>query len=266
MNATVLGLAAIALYLVGAADTSKYVRATAAHPSLPPRTRWLALAALAAHAAALYPAVVVAGGINLGIFSAASLVAWLVAAIAAAALVSAPVASLAVVILPFAAAVLALSLVFHHPHVVHAQAPGLVLHIALSLVAYSLFAVATLEALYLAFAERRLKRHTPVLSFLPPLPVMEQLLFQLTGVAFVLLSCGLAIGAFYVEDIGAQHLAHKIVFSLLAWLVFAVLVIGRYHFHWRGRRAVKYVIAGFVLLALGFFGSKFVLELVLGRA
>lgn len=266
MNATIFGLAAIALYLTAAAQTSRLARASSAHATLPTSSGLLALAALVAHGAALYPMILTSGGLNLGIFSAASLVAWLVAGIVLIATARRAAASLAIVILPFAAAMLAVSLLFSHHHLVEPQSPGLVLHIALSLVAYSLFAIAALQAGYLAFAEHRLKQHTPVFGFLPPLPTMEQLLFQLTSVAFVLLSVGLAIGALYIEDVRAQHLVHKIFFSLLAWVIFAVLLIGRYHWHWRGRRAVKYVIAGFIMLALGFFGSKLVLELILQRA
>ena len=95
---------------------------------------------------------------------------------------------------------------------------------------------------------------------------MESLLFQLTAIAFVLLTASLVLGGFAIDDIGEQHLAHKIVFSVLAWGVFAVLLIGRWRYHWRGHRAVKYVCAGFALLAIGFFGSKIVLELILHRA
>ena len=133
------------------------------------------------------------------------------------------------------------------------------------MIAYSLFAIAALQAIYLSFAARRLKSHVPVLRFLPPLAIMEQLMFQLTGIAFVLLSIGLLVGVPYIHDVHAQHLGHKIVFSALAWLTFAVLLIGRYQWHWRGRRAVRFLLTGFVLLALGFFGSKFVLELVLHK-
>jgi len=157
-----------------------------------------------------------------------------------------------------------LSLVYSSQHVI-SRSPGIAMHVALSLVAYSLFAIATLQAAYLAFAERRLKQHAPVMEFLPPLPVMERLMFQLTAVAFVLLSIGLALGSAYIEDIRAQHLAHKISFSALAWTTFAVLLVGRHWRGWRGRRAVKYVITGFVLLAVGFFGSKVALELILQR-
>jgi ABC-type uncharacterized transport system permease subunit len=266
MNGLFFGLAAIVLYLTVAVQTSEIARASASNYAHRPATAALGLLALVAHALALYPMMVTKSGINLGVFSASSLVAWLIATIAIAATMRRPVASLAVVVLPIAALAVGASLLFSHRHLVDPRSPGLALHIALSLVAYSLFAIAALEAAYLAFAAHRLKRHAPVMRFLPPLPVMEQFLFQLTGVAFILLSCGLAIGAFYIEDVRGQHLSHKIVFSVLAWLVFAVLLAGRHFRHWRGRRAAKYVIAGFVLLALAFFGSKIVLELVLHRA
>ncbi len=265
MNVFIFGLAAIALYLTVALKTSEIARAA---PRYAPRpiTAVLAFAAITAHALALYPMMVTTGGINLGIFSAASLVAWLIATIVVIATLRAPVASLAVVILPFTAIIVGVSLLFSDQRVLQHLPGGLALHIGLSLIAYSLFAIATLQAMYLSFAARRLKSHAPVLRFLPPLATMEQLMFQLTGIAFVLLSMGLIIGVPYIHDVRAQHLGHKIVFSALAWLTFAVLIIGRYQWHWRGRRAVKFLITGFVMLALGFFGSKFVLELVLHRA
>ncbi|MGE3773146.1 MAG: cytochrome c biogenesis protein CcsA, partial [Gammaproteobacteria bacterium] len=86
-----------------------------------------------------------------------------------------------------------------------------------------------------------------------------------TLMAFVLLTVSLVLGAIYTADISAQHLTHKIVFSVLAWGVFATLVAGRWHFGWRGRHAIRYVTAGFALLALAFFGTKIVLELILNR-
>jgi ABC-type uncharacterized transport system permease subunit len=111
----------------------------------------------------------------------------------------------------------------------------------------------------------KLKKHTPVLGFLPPLPVMEIMLFQITGVAFVLLTIGLTTGVMYIENISDQNLAHKIVFSVLAWITFATLLAGRHYRNWRGTNAINSIAIGFVLLALGFFGTKIVLELVLQK-
>jgi len=266
MNMVLFGLIAIGLYITVAIRASTSPAAAHDGYTLRSATGLLALLALLAHAATLYPLTLTGHGVNLGIFAAASLVAWLVASVAVLATARRPRGSLSVVILPFAAIVVALSLVFSHPHLVVHASPGIALHIALSLIAYALFAIAALQALYYAFAEHRLKARHPVMGFLPPLTVMERTMFQLTGIAFVLLSLGLAIGGLYIEDIRGQHLAHKIVFSLLAWVTFAVLLAGRYRRRWRGRQAVKYIIVGFVLLALGFFGSKIALELVLQRA
>ena len=265
MNVIFFGLAAIALYITVAVQTSEIARTSTSGFTLKSPAGALALLAVTAHAMVLYPATITGAGINLGIFNAASLVAWIIALVVILTALRRPAHSLSVVILPFAALILGVSLIFSRERLLPAGSPGIAMHIALSLLAYSLFAIAALQAAYLAFAEHRLKRHAPVLRFLPPLPAMEQLLFQLTGVAFALLSAGLIIGGLYIEDVREQHLAHKIFFSLLAWLIFAVLLIGRYHWQWRGRRAVKYVIAGFVFLAVGFFGSKIALELILQR-
>ena len=94
---------------------------------------------------------------------------------------------------------------------------------------------------------------------------METLLFQLVTIAFVLLSCSLIVGGAVMRDLREQHLAHKVFFSVLAWVAFALLLWGRWRFGWRGTRAVRYVLVGTLLLALGYFGSKIVLELILRR-
>ena len=266
MNVVLFGLVAIALYVAVAVRSSREGPALAGGAALRSPDGIMALAALGAHAATLYPLTVTVGGLNFGIFTAASLVAWLIAAVTIMTTLRRPLASVAVAVLPLTALVVGLSLVFSHDRIVSGGSAGLAMHIGLSLTAYSLFAVAALLAFYYAFAERRLKAHHPVMTFLPPLTVMEQAMFELTGIAFVLLSLGLLIGAGYIEDVRGQHLSHKIVFSGLAWGTFAVLLGGRRWRRWRGRHAVKYVIGGFVLLALGFFGSKIALELILDRA
>jgi ABC-type uncharacterized transport system permease subunit len=144
---------------------------------------------------------------------------------------------------------------------------GIDLHIALSLVAYSVLMIAAFQAVLIAIADRQLRRKRPlrIMRLLPPLATMEVLLFQLLTVGLFLLTLGLLSGFMFVHDLFAQHLVHKTVLSLLAWLVFAVLLWGRYLRGWRGRIAVRYTLAGFLLLAVGFFGSEVVLQLILKR-
>ena len=94
---------------------------------------------------------------------------------------------------------------------------------------------------------------------------MERLLFRMIAVGFILLSVSLLSGLVFLEDIFAQHLIHKTVLSIAAWGVFALLLWGRWRLGWRGRIAIRWTLAGFAVLMLAYFGSKFVLELVLQR-
>ena len=142
------------------------------------------------------------------------------------------------------------------------------LHAWLALLAYAVVSVSAVLALMLWVQERSLRqrRLAPSLGGLPPLVQVESLLFRLLAVGFGLLSAALLSGVVFVEDLFAQHLAHKTVLSLLAWAVLAALLFGRHRYGWRGRRAVRLTLLAMALLLLAFFGSKFVLELVLHRA
>lgn len=268
MNTAILSVTAIALYLAAAARTAATVGGQAGGRR--PRLQFLALgfAAVCVHALVLYQGIVTAAGLNLSLFNAASLVAWVVALLLLVTTLSRPLENLIIVLLPVAALALGLELAFPGHRVLPAEAPlGLELHVVLSIVAYSIFTIAAIQALMIAFAEHRLrrKRLTAVLRLLPPLHTMEELLFQLIAVGVFVLSLGLVTGFMFVEDLFAQHLVHKTVLSVAAWIIFLVLLWGRSHFGWRGRVAVRYTLAGFIVLALGFFGSKLVLELILGR-
>ena len=152
----------------------------------------------------------------------------------------------------------------------HVQAsPWLPLHWALGLSAYGMFAAAVVHAWMMTRAEQqiRLAQTTPGL----PLLALERLTFRFVGAGFVLLSATLLAGAFFGEQLyGAASEAwrwdHKRVFALLSWLTFAALLWGRRQWGWRGRRAVRVLYTGAALLMLSYVGSRFVLELLLGRS
>ena len=75
------------------------------------------------------------------------------------------------------------------------------------------------------------------------------------------------MGLFFSETLYGQPMRfdHKTVFSILAWLVFAFLLLGRARFGWRGRSAVRVLYTGSILLLLAYAGSRFVLEVILRR-
>ncbi len=230
----------------------------------------VALVATALHAFALYDKIVgtAGGGLNFGFFNAVSLVTWLIAMLVVVASFSKPVESLCVVILPAAGVSLMLDAAIATSHVIlPAEAAELRFHIVFSILAYSTLSIAALQSVLLAIQNNSLRRKHPggFIRAFPPLETMESLLFQMIGVGFVLLSLSLLTGLPQIDDMFAQHQVHKTVLSIVAWLFFAVLLWGRWRFGWRGRTAVRWVLSGFVVLLLAYFGVKLVKELLLGR-
>jgi ABC-type uncharacterized transport system permease subunit len=179
-----------------------------------------------------------------------------------------PLENLGIPVLPIAAATVGLTILNHgEGQPIASGSWQLDLHILFSVLAYSVLALAAVQALLLAVQEKHLRNRQPggFIRALPPMQVMEQLLFQMIGSGFALLSAGLLTGIFFLEDIFAQHLVHKTVLSIVSWLVFGILLWGRWRFGWRGRTAIRWTLSGFVVLLLAYFGSKFVLELILQR-
>lgn len=147
------------------------------------------------------------------------------------------------------------------------------LHVSVALMAYASLSLAALQALLLLLIEKRLKSPQSLnanwfarfANWLPPLSRIERQLFQLITVGFVLLTLTLLSGGLFIHDWFAQHLVHKTVLTIAAWLCFGLLLLGHWRFGWRGRQAAIFTLGGMVLLLLAFFGSKMVLELILRR-
>ncbi len=220
------------------------------------------------HALVLYQHMVTPRGLNLEFFNALSMVAILIVGLLFLSTLKRPLENLGIIVLPIAAVSITLNQFVPTEAVIAVSAQSyLQIHILVSLLAYSVLSLAAFQAILLAIQDHHLHSHHPggLIRALPPLRVMEQLLFQLIGLGFVLLSLALLSGFFFLEDIFAQHQVHKTTLSITAWLVFAVLLLGRWRYGWRGRTATRWMLMGFVVLMLAYFGSKLVLELVLER-
>lgn len=165
-----------------------------------------------------------------------------------------------------AAAVLVAALFPGRPLHVSAS-PWLPLHLTLGIACYGLFAAAVVHAWLMNRAERQIRLAADSQSGMPLL-TLERLTFRFVAAGFVLLSATLVAGWLFSEQLYGRAWLwdHKAVFSLLAWLTFAVLLLGRRRFGWRGRSAVRVLYAGTALLLLAYVGSRFVMEVVLGRA
>ncbi len=208
------------------------------------------------------------GALDLHFFAALSLVAFVVSALTLLVNASRPVAALGVIVFPLTAALIALDSFLAPPTLPQPMDWQIKLHVTVALVAFGVLSIAAAVAILLAIQERAL-RHRQFgrwLRALPPLTLTETLLFRLISAGFVLLTLTLLTGVLFVDNLFGQHLAHKTVLSIVAWLMFGVLLYGRWRHGWRGTRAVNLTLIGMAALVLAFFGSKAVLELIQGRA
>ena len=219
------------------------------------------------HAVPHYMNFVAATSLNMGIFNALSLIAWTIALLLMISSLTKPVENLGIVIMPIVALAIYLENRFQTVHFLSGQlSSGLTIHILVSMLAYSLFTLASVQAVLLAIQDHHLRQRHPggFIRALPPLQTMESLLFEMIAVGFVLLSLALLSGFAFLDNMFQQHLAHKTVLSIIAWLVFGTLLWGRYRFGWRGQKALIWTLSGFVVLMLAYFGTKVVIELILG--
>ena len=266
MNATLFAIPAVFLYLLTTMVLA--MRLGGCGSSLCANRKIIFLPGLAAvllHALVLYPELVTGEGFNLGFFNAASLTALLTVILLLLVSIRQPIESLGIPILPVTAATLGLAAMYPSQHPITSTSWQLDVHILFSVLAYSMFVLAAVQAVLLAIQDNHLRNRQPggFIRALPPLQVMEKMLFQMIGTGFVLLTIALLTGIFFLEDIFAQHLVHKTILSIAGWIIFGVLLWGRWRFGWRGRTAIRWTLSGFALLALAYFGSKLVLELIL---
>lgn len=266
MNTFILSLFAIFLYLTAAVSRIVII----SNIILSPKQILLFLGSLAIslHALVLYQHMVTPIGLNLGFFNAASLMTWVIAVLLLLTLPRNPVDNLIIVLFPIAALTIGLDSYFDTERILSSDKEfGVKLHIFSSILAYSLLSISALQALFLALQDYQLHHKRPgwVIQKLPPLQVMENLLFKMIGLGILLLSISLLSGIIFLKDIFAQHLVHKTVLSIVAWCVFAMLLWGHWRYGWRGKIAIRWSLSGFFVLMLAYFGSKLVLELILRR-
>lgn len=258
----------VLLYIAATILLIMRVRSASSGPR--PQLKWgaliTALAANLLHGYLLWDVIIMGANLNLSLFLVISLTAWLINLIVITSSLFNPNENLAIVTMPAAVVAIILVAVYPHHEIIDLSAvPGLKFHILFSIISYSLLSIAAAQALLVAFQDYHLRKHhlRTVIGIFPSLETMESLLFQMISLGLILLSISLISGAWFISDIFAQHLVHKTVLSIMAWLLFAILLWGRWKFGWRGRKAIRWTLAGLILLMLAYFGSKTVMELIL---
>ncbi|WP_459615824.1 cytochrome C assembly family protein [Bordetella sp. 2513F-2] len=236
------------------------------------------LGALVLHGAGLYAAMLGGGQLFVGWALALSAAVWLGLVVFWLESLLVRLDGLQLLLVPAGMLASAVAALFPQGIVVpHADDAVLRVHLVLALAAYGLITIAALQAVLMALLDRHLHRPleapaersivSRVLDAQPPLLVQEQLLFRLIWVGFVVLT--LAVGSGSVASLALTGLVlpfdHKTVFTLLSWITFGVLLLGRHIRGWRGRVALRWTLTGFAFLILAYTGSRFVLEVILHR-
>lgn len=224
--------------------------------------------ALVAHGVGIYSLTVTEHGIRVGFFPVSTLIFWVINTIVLLSSLRKPLHNLFILLLPLTVIGICASMLSPNTGPQVDLGLSVASHALLSILAYSLLTIATLQALLLAWQHHQLRHKHPSgsVSLLPPLQTMEALLFEVLWAGVILLTLSILSGFVFLDDMFAQHLAHKTVFSLAAWVIYVVLLWGRHRVGWRGYTAIRWTLAGFALLMLAYFGSKLVLELVLARS
>jgi ABC-type uncharacterized transport system permease subunit len=244
--------------------------------------RALLFVALLVHGLLLHMTIFPADAMVFGFAFALSAMFWLGAGIYWIESFFFPLDGLRLLVLPLACAASLMPLVFGGVRVLpYSAAPMFKLHFLIANIAYGLFAIAALHAVLMLAVEKRLQgmRRSAArptsnswlsgwLDTLPPLLTLEKLLFRLISAGFVLLTLTLVSGIMFNEQLvdRAIKLDHKTVFAILSWVMFGALLTARRVSGWRGRAALRWVLASFVALLLAYVGSRFVFEVLLHRA
>ena len=177
-----------------------------------------------------------------------------------------PLHNLFTIFMPAGALILAIAHLAPQMAAPKLYSAGMVIHILVSLLAYSIMIITTIQAILVDIQTKHLHEHrfdSPLTSVLPPLQSMERLMFEWLIIGFILLTAAIVTGALYVDNLLAQHLIHKTVLTFVSWLFFATLIFGHFYLGWRGQRASRLIYLGFGFLLVAFIGSKFVLEYLL---
>ncbi|MDE0841207.1 MAG: cytochrome c biogenesis protein CcsA [Porticoccaceae bacterium] len=265
MTTLVPGLLAIALYSGGFIYHVLQVRRNPNFNAT--RLQFITAFAIAGHAIAVLNFLLHPDGLDLGLLKVFSLIALAINTMVFVSGLTKIQHSLYLLLFPISAITLLLTTLYPSSKPIMTLSHGMQAHVIVSILAYSLLAIAALQALLSGFQSWLLKhkRQNALMKTLPPLQAMERLLFEIIWVGEIFLTLSLISGFIFYDDFFEQKLLHKVVLSLVAWLFYAILLCGRYYWGWRGHTATRLTWAGFLCVLMGFIGSKFVLEFLLAQ-
>ena len=140
----------------------------------------------------------------------------------------------------------------------------LVSHIGIALIAYCILIIATLYAFQVAYINLKLKsKNLTAVVHLPPLMQVEKQLFTILMIGTLCLFASEVVGLIFLDGFWAKENLHKTILSLIALVLYMIILVGHFLQGWRGHRVLLLTIIASSLLTLSYFGSRFVKEFVL---
>ncbi len=255
------GCLAIAFYLAGSVAAFSLIGVFDPEAR---KLRQLTLAAILFHALTIVLQFWSGEGLDFGIFLVTSVTFWLPPTILL--LLRERVEGLLLVVLPLSALAIAASLWLEDsPAPLDLSEPEFALHILLSLLGYTLLFMSALQSVLVLIVDHSMHRHrvSALTRFLPPLISMETLLFKLVTLGFALMTLGIILGLLFLLTSPESAWSEHILPSSIAWLLFLCLLAGRRFLGWRGTTATSWTLLAFGLLAAGYLGNRFLVEVVL---
>ena len=254
---------AIALYLFAFGYQASRLRQQKSLPTTAFQS--LTLLTIVLHCAAIFGFQLESAGLDLSLLKICALISLVINVVLFFSGLRKPIHSLFLFLFPISALSLLAAMITPSTKAAVNISSSVEAHVLISILAYSILAIAALQALLMGYQNWQLKhKHQNLLMrTFPPLQSMESLLFELVWAGEILLTLSLVSGFLFYDDLFSQKLVHKVVFSIVAWAFYGCLLWGRHFKGWRGNTAIRWTWAGFIAILLGYIGSKVVLEFIL---
>jgi cytochrome c-type biogenesis protein CcsB len=225
---------------------------------------WVMAGGLVVHTLALIQGVWSIGSLPAATFGQALLLfAWALVAAFLLLIWRSPIKVLGALVAPLAALMVSGALILPQPHgAVSPLLKGfwLTIHICLTLLGYAALALACLGGILYLIQERQIKGKQFGFFYrrLPSLSQLDTLNYWCLTIGFPLLTGGIISGSLYAQHTLGRFWSWdpKEILTLIAWLIYAVLLHERLAVGWRGRRAALLAICGFLVLVCTFVGAN----------
>ncbi len=134
-------------------------------------------------------------------------------------------------------------------------------HSTFLFLAYGMFFVTFLAAVFYLLQERELKRKKPRTFYyqLPSLSTLDDLFLKFLIWGFVFMTAGIVVGIIWAEQDWVQgwHRDPKVLATMATWIIYLTLIYLRLTAGWRGRRTALLSMIGFLSILFTFLGVSF---------